>query len=205
MTEAPFRYICLSNALSYVSLSFGLSAIFVARQFANWEGAGLLLALAALADTFDGKFARCFRRTPFQEAFGIQLDSLVDAVCFGVAPIVCLSVLVEAHSGTAQLLWMAASALHVLCAVTRLGFYNVHHRDTPGFVGLPTTAAAILWATLFLFHPATPMATVGMAVIGVAMICPLYIPRPRGALMAAYLLWIGIVVARAGIVLTQDF
>jgi CDP-diacylglycerol---serine O-phosphatidyltransferase len=205
MTEAPFRYVSLSNALSYISLCCGLSAMFVAREFANWEGAGLLLALSALADTFDGKFARCFRRTPLQEAFGIQLDSLVDAVCFGVAPIACLSLLVNVEFGIARILWIAASVLHVLCAVTRLGFYNLHHRETRGFVGIPTTAAAILWATLFLFHPTTPMAIVGMAVIGAGMVCPLHIPRPRGALMFAYLLWIGIVLARAGLVLAQDF
>ena len=60
MTESPYRHISFSNALSYGSLCCGLAAIFAARDSASWEAAGLFLALSALADTFDGRFARRF-------------------------------------------------------------------------------------------------------------------------------------------------
>jgi CDP-diacylglycerol--serine O-phosphatidyltransferase len=82
MNQAPYRYISVCNLLSYVSLACGVCAVFAARQLASWEASGLFLALAALADTFDGKFARRFQRTDFDRSFGVQLDSLVDAVSF---------------------------------------------------------------------------------------------------------------------------
>ena len=52
--------------------------------------AGGWLAAAALLDTFDGRFARCFDRTPRQRRVGGELDSLVDVCAFGMAPVVVL-------------------------------------------------------------------------------------------------------------------
>ena len=134
----------------------------------------------------------------------MQLDSLVDAICFGAAPVVCLSLLIRVESNFLRLLWIAAASFYVLCAVTRLGFYNLQPAKTTGFIGVPTTAAALLWSTIFLLHPTATIAVFGMAVIGVAMIAPVPVPRPRGALMFAYLFWIGVLLARAGIVLSRS-
>ena len=189
MTDAPARYIRWSNLLTYVSIGCGLGAVFVAREFGSWEGAGLLIAVAALSDTFDGRFARRFDRTESERAFGEQLDSLVDAVSFGVVPVVCLHSLVPMTGAALQALWFVAACLYVLCAVTRLGYYNVHHHAQAGFVGLPTTLAALLWSTLFLIHPAAPLTIAALLGIGLAMVSFLPVPRPRGIAMWAYMLW----------------
>ena len=45
------------------------------------------LLLSGLCDLFDGKIARTKKdRTASEKAYGIQIDSLVDLVCFGVLP-----------------------------------------------------------------------------------------------------------------------
>ena len=47
----------------------------------------ICLAFSGMCDTLDGKIARTKKnRTEDEKAFGIQLDSLCDVVCFGVFP-----------------------------------------------------------------------------------------------------------------------
>jgi len=175
--------------LTYISLLCSLLAVFAAREYRSWEAAGLLLAVSALADTFDGKFALLFQRTENESEFGAQLDSLVDAVSFGIVPVVCLQSLVQFDSASARFELLVAAFVYVLCAVTRLGYYNLHHHAQSGFIGLPTTLAALLWSTLFLTHPsAIPVALISV-LVGVAMVSSLPVSRPRGMAMGAYMLW----------------
>jgi phosphatidylserine synthase len=114
-----------------------------------------------------------------------------------------LTALVRIDSGPMQVLWIAAMSFYVVCALTRLGFYNVHHTVTSGFIGLPTTLAAVLWATLFLLHPPPSVILGSMVCIGAGMISRLHVPRPQGSAMVAYLLWLGVVLLCNGAVLSQ--
>jgi CDP-diacylglycerol--serine O-phosphatidyltransferase len=179
----------LSNALTYASLLCGISALSMAlRQ--NAAGCGALLALAVVFDTFDGRFARCLRRRiGGQASIGVQLDSLVDAVTFGIVPIACASVL---FSGEGLIWWLSAFA-YVACAVTRLGAYNVSAASSPEtanlFVGLPTPVAALFWSSLFLTRPPGAMMALVAVVAGAAMIAPLRIGRPRRAGLALFVMW----------------
>src|SRR5262245_61384417 len=122
----PARYIHWSNSLTYLSLLSGVLAVVIARERHSWEYAGLLLAISALADTFDGRFARLVTRSESERAFGGQLDSLVDAVAFGIVPVVCLQSLVRFTSTSAQIGWFMAAFIYVVCALTRLAYYNLH-------------------------------------------------------------------------------
>ena len=65
-----------SNLLTYVSLAAGIGSVAAALQHSA-AGAGAFLALAALPDTFDGRFARLFARSRELQALGAELDSLV--------------------------------------------------------------------------------------------------------------------------------
>ena len=145
-------------------------------------GAGALLALAALADTFDGRFARLFRRGPEREAIGVQLDSLSDAVSFGVAPVAAVSVLLAAERGGTSMLWWIAAIVYACCALTRLAFYNVSHspNDATGFVGLPTPVAALIWSSLLAFGLNATLAAALALSLGLAMVAPIRIRRPTG-------------------------
>ena len=177
---SPLDVIHPSNTLTYASLAAGLAAIGAALD-GTTAGAGALIAIAVLCDTFDGQFARLFARSAVQRQVGVQLDSLSDAIAFGAAPVVCAWL----TSGPA----FASALLYAACAITRLAFYNVTKERRDGFVGLPVPVAALLWATVIAF-PVTPSVTSALlAATGVAMILPLPIPRPRGVALALFACW----------------
>jgi CDP-diacylglycerol--serine O-phosphatidyltransferase len=113
--------------------------------------AGYLVILAMVFDALDGRVARFARAT---SDFGGQLDSLADAVSFGVAPAFLMNrVVVEAlHNPTAvgpeKMLWIAwaFAAVYLGCALIRLARFNVenvHDEEAHlSFKGLPSPAAA---------------------------------------------------------------
>jgi phosphatidylserine synthase len=184
---SPAAFIHASNLLTYVSLLCGLAALALALAY-HAPGAGALLAASVIADTFDGKFARWFTRRPELVTMGVQLDSLSDAVSFGVAPVVCATVLMQAGE-RAGLVWWGSAFAYTACALTRLGFYNVTEACTRGFIGLPTPVAALLWSSIFLFSPGPALGVSCALSTAVAMIAPLRIPRPSGVGLFLFVLW----------------
>jgi len=113
--------------------------------------AGYLVILAMIFDALDGRVARFARAT---SDFGGQLDSLADAVSFGVAPAFLMNrVVVEAlnnppAAGPEKLLWIAwaFAAVYLGCVLIRLARFNVeniHDEEAHiSFKGLPSPAAA---------------------------------------------------------------
>lgn len=113
-----------------------------------WMSAALIF-LAMVFDALDGRVARWANQT---SEFGAQLDSLCDAVSFGVAPAFLMmqfvryfeteyKVAIEFHP---RLLWVIA-ALFVICVILRLARFNVETDDDDShdtFSGLPSPAAA---------------------------------------------------------------
>lgn len=113
--------------------------------------AGLLIGFAGVFDMLDGRVARL---TGGGSEFGIQLDSLADAIGFGVAP----AVLVYAW-GLHLLgpLGLAAAYFFALCAVFRLARFNVGapSGDESNYSkGLTTTMAGGTLAATVMFHAA---------------------------------------------------
>jgi CDP-diacylglycerol--serine O-phosphatidyltransferase len=193
MTAAA-RYFHPRNAVTYLSILAGLLAIVTARDAGSWSLAGAFIAVSAAADTLDGRFARLFRRDERQCQFGVELDSLADALTFGLAPVVALYLLQEFQSVGARVAWIAAALFYVVSAVTRLGFYDLHHNETPGFVGLPTTVAGLIWSSAFLVRPSVPESTALLVGCGLAMVSALPIPRPRGLGLLAFGGWAAVLV-----------
>ena len=120
----------------------------------QWLWWSALLILGAMVfDMLDGRVARMARWT---SDFGAQLDSLCDAVSFGVAPAFLLLKLCSdsdrLYTNNAWMdgLWMIA-ALYVVCALMRLARFNVESDHSPEshlwFKGLPSPAAAGAVAT----------------------------------------------------------
>lgn len=132
--------------------------------------AGLLIFLAMLFDALDGSAARLVNQT---SDFGAQLDSLCDAVSFGVAP-AYLMLQIMAHSfGTdvsplfnyhPRLLWVIA-VLFVMCAILRLARFNVETDEDDShdfFSGLPSPAAAGVVASFpIALHGLRDLSTTG--------------------------------------------
>lgn len=110
--------------------------------------AALLVFLGMLFDMLDGSAARRLKQT---SELGAQLDSLCDAITFGVAPAFLMLQFVtrelrdmEGLSFHPRLLW-TIGALYVLCAILRLARFNVETEEEDAheeFSGLPSPAAA---------------------------------------------------------------
>ena len=114
-----------------------------------WTAAALIF-LAMLFDMLDGRAARWAKQT---SEFGAQLDSLCDAISFGVAPaFILIKFSPDFHP---RLLW-AIAVLYVVCAILRLARFNVEteEEDTHEFFsGLPSPAAAGTVASFLIAYP----------------------------------------------------
>ena len=187
-TGSPAGAFHRANSLTYVSLLAGIMAI--ATSLANRPGlAGALIALSVIADTFDGRFARLFVRSPAQREIGVQLDSLSDAIAFGITPCICLASLSPRDPVGMQIAWWMAIFVFAACAITRLAFYNVTHDAASGFTGLPVPVAALVVSSVLLLSPSAGVATAVLLLTSAAMVMPLSIPRPTGYGLAAFVLW----------------
>ena len=108
----------VSVILTYIELCIAVGSICAAADGKIWY-AVVGLALCGVCDMFDGKIARATKRTKDAEVFGIQIDSLCDLVSFGVLP----SAIGHAMGITG--IAMAVLMFYTLCAVIRLGYFNV--------------------------------------------------------------------------------
>lgn len=112
--------------------------------------AAMFIFGAILFDGLDGPIARLAKQT---SEFGAQLDSLADAISFGVAPaFLMLKFSPVLHP---RLAWGIA-VLYMLCAVLRLARFNVSKNDDQWkgyFCGLPSPAAAGTVASLVVIGP----------------------------------------------------
>lgn len=180
--EAAFRYFHVSNLLTYFSVFCGLMALQQAHA-GRWFACGGWIALSVMADLLDGRFASLFTRRDSLIRFGVQIDSLCDALVFGLIPFATAWELVQpAASGLTTLFLFAAGFFFVSAGLTRLAAFNLAH-DAGGFLGVPTTLSGLAWAVLLLFKPG-PVLTIGyFLVFGILMIIPLRIRRPG---IAAY-------------------
>lgn len=146
--------------LTYMSLLSAFAGMILSGKGMH-TAAVLCLMFCGICDAFDGTVARTKKnRTEDEKAFGIQIDSLCDAVSFGVFP-----ALLSVRMGLNGILGMAIAAIYSLCAVIRLAFFNVQEakrqqaeegkRKT--YRGLPVTSISMIYpvvALLQLFLPA---------------------------------------------------
>ena len=115
----------------------------------------VLIFAAMVFDALDGYAARLSRSV---SDFGKELDSLCDAVSFGVAPaflLLCIGQDWGAQYRARQVIAVIAG-LYLVCAILRLARYNVETSPDPNagkrFKGLPSPAAAGCVATLALLR-----------------------------------------------------
>lgn len=131
-----------------ITLSTSLiNQVVLLTDYQRFYAAASLIFLGMLFDMFDGHVARRLQQAG---AFGVQLDSLADAVSFGVAPL-CL--LVGIGSRWPSWLLLTVGLAYAVCTMLRLARFNVQTGDEDrheGFVGLPSPAAAGVVASLAL-------------------------------------------------------
>lgn len=187
-----------SNLVTYTSLLFGSAAAFSAVAFHNGSLAGAFMALAVIADTFDGRFARRFPHTPLQSAFGVQLDSLADAINAGFVPVIVLGSLVIDSASWMSFAWWLVACVYVLCAVTRLGYFNITHDQGPWFIGLPTPVSSLIVSTSLIWEPGLLVSGIVLAACALAMVAPFRLPRPQLRGLLIFAAWALLLVAVHG-------
>jgi len=137
--------IILPSAFTLGNLFFGIYALVTAAR-GDLLWAGWFVVFAAILDLADGRIAR-FTRTG--SSFGAELDSLVDAISFGVAPAFILYSLYLADSAWG---WILAFA-YVTAVVLRLARFNVEQggEAKTHFHGLPSPTSGMILATFYPF------------------------------------------------------
>jgi len=109
--------------------------------------ASWMILLAAFLDTLDGKVARIANAS---SKFGVEYDSLADAISFGMAPSMLIYALFFAEWGTVGLF---ISFFPLLFATIRLARFNIQLEgfEKSEFIGLPSPAGAMALASYILF------------------------------------------------------
>jgi CDP-diacylglycerol--serine O-phosphatidyltransferase len=110
----------IPGIVSYLSLSCGIMAILLAFK-GNLELSGALVLTAYILDAVDGELARRLNAT---SSFGLQLDSLVDIVVFGIAA----PLLVFLHLKDSYIPWWATGICVLafsMAGVFRLARFNL--------------------------------------------------------------------------------
>ena len=145
--------------LTFMSLMSAVTGMTLAHG-GHFGGAILCIALSGFFDIFDGRVARTKKdRTQDEKLFGIELDSLCDAVAFVAAPaFFCFAYGVSGNIGFIAIIFYA------ICGIMRLGYYNVREINlffsggghTEVYYGLPVTAAAVGFPLAYMFHTFMP-------------------------------------------------
>lgn len=144
----------LPNIITSFGLACGLFVIFKVSMtstpsFTFFHQMTLILLLAGIADLLDGAVARAFH---MESDFGVLLDSLSDAISFGVAPSVLFlksTILLEQNFFT--FFSIVGAMIYTICGVFRLVRFNVKKTSSPLFIGLPIPAAAAATVSIVLF------------------------------------------------------
>ena len=133
----------LPSVITILALCAGLSAV----KFALDDQLSISLAMigaAAVLDTLDGRIARLLDAT---SKMGAELDSLSDAISFGVAPALILYTTLLEDSPTG---WIVA-LIYAVSIVLRLARFNTLLDDDTRptyarefFVGVPAPAGALI-------------------------------------------------------------
>lgn len=155
-----FKYF-IPNTLTILNLLLGCIAIIIAFKGQNEYHASWFILMAAIMDFLDGMVAKALNA---KSDFGAQLDSLADIVSFGVAPSILifnwLNMVLTKLSEQSTYEWVSANFIQnliILCsllfavgAAIRLARFNISVSDKNYFNGLPTPAAALVIASIWL-------------------------------------------------------
>lgn len=165
--------------LTYISLCSAVTGIFTAISGTGHPFiATTCLMISGLCDAFDGMVARKKKdRTEAERKFGIQIDSLVDLIAFGILPCaIGFSCYIRYNMNGFVLsdnvpifkplsickiqIYVAVFCLYVLAALIRLAYFNVMEEERQKqteekrreYEGLPVTSACLIFPVIILIQ-----------------------------------------------------
>ncbi|HEY4154703.1 MAG TPA: CDP-alcohol phosphatidyltransferase family protein [Puia sp.] len=142
----------LQNGISIMYSPDGIQYVDIPEKI--WL-APLFMALAAVADFFDGFVARLLK---VESPLGRELDSLADLVSFGVAPGMILyqflrmSFMRQADGADVSMIWLLPVLILPCAAALRLARFNLDLTQSHSFRGIPVPAVGLLIASFPLIY-----------------------------------------------------
>jgi CDP-diacylglycerol--serine O-phosphatidyltransferase len=183
-----FRWI--PNILTLGNLTCGFMSVIFA-SFNSSEGyvvGAVLILVAALLDGLDGQVARWLG---VSSPIGKELDSLADAIAFGVAPgylayVTYLSGTNATLFGRSIDLGVPIAAVFPVCAAYRLARFNVQS-SADSFTGLPSPVAGILVALAPIclphVHIPRPLFASSFSLVGFLMVSTVRYSKPQSFIL----------------------
>lgn len=107
--------------------------------------ASMLMIFSGICDCFDGYVASLVKRTEKEKLYGVELDSLVDTVCFGVFPIM-LGLALGYNSYFNIIIYF----IYLFAGITRLGYFNVDDDNKKCFKGVPITTSSFVFPIILM-------------------------------------------------------
>lgn len=141
----------IPNAVTCGNLIAGCMATGAAFH-GNYHWAFLLIVIGAVFDFFDGMTARLLH---VSSPIGKELDSLADVVTFGVAPSAMVFhlahfVVYPTFMEPVRHFMPYTAFLIAAFSALRLAKFNLDTRQTTSFIGVPTPANTLFWASLIV-------------------------------------------------------
>ncbi len=142
--QIPNTITCCNLVSGCIAVSYAFEGLYAA--------AFLFIVIGAVFDFFDGMSARLLG---VSSPIGKELDSLADCITFGLAP----SAIIYTFLSTQPWLELVPVVgryvpytAFVLAAFSalRLAKFNLDERQTTSFIGMPTPANALFWASLIV-------------------------------------------------------
>ena len=181
----PSLFTTANMALGYYAILEVMHA--TATEFVHLDNAAKAIGFAVLFDGLDGRIARMTGTT---SEFGRELDSLADAITFGVAPAMLAwtwgfhlmpEVLLSGGKWAIKLtqLGAIASFLFLIAGASRLARFNITSNPQPSnpgrpgkkyFVGMPIPAGAGVVAAVVHFAEGDPLVSPYTAMAWSAMV-----------------------------------
>ncbi len=156
----------IPNFITLLNLMCGCLAIvaaFKSNLISDLVIASYLIFAGAVFDYLDGTVAKLLNA---KTDIGKELDSLADVVTFGVVPSIIAFKLLNIYAMDTALFVNYGFLLYVpfliaLLSAVRLAKFNIDDRQTISFLGLPTPANAIFWASapLIIYYTQHTMGT----------------------------------------------
>ena len=176
-----------SVILTYIGLAVSIFGILICFNN-NEKSIGFAMScliIAGICDLFDGQLARKCKRTEQEKNFGIELDSLVDAIDFIALPIV---IFLRLQMNT----WYhyIIMVIFAICGIARLAYFNImvedNNKPVKYYMGLPVTYTALIFPVFYLLKYILPLNIFSIiytgliAIVAVLNIINIKIIKPKG-------------------------
>ncbi len=138
----------IPSLFTLANLFCGFTAIVNIAEGEFFRAAMFILA-GGFFDTFDGIMARL---TKSSSEFGVELDSLCDAVSFGVAPAFMLYKAYFFQYGEIGILYASFPALAGIARLARFNVQVTGFDDKNYFMGMPIPSSAVTIISFVIFY-----------------------------------------------------